>query len=33
MNVLASRVLLRTADFERSFRFYTYCLGLHIYRE
>ncbi len=33
MEVLSSRVLLRPADFERSFRFYTYTLGLHIYRE
>src|SRR5215210_5139011 len=29
----SSRVLLRPADFERSFRFYAQTLGLHIYRE
>ncbi len=33
MEVLSSRVLLRSADFERSFRFYAQTLGLHIYRE
>jgi len=33
MEVLSSRVLLRPADFEQSFRFYGQTLGLHIYRE
>ncbi len=33
MEVLSSRVLLRPANFERSFRFYTETLGLHVYRE
>jgi predicted enzyme related to lactoylglutathione lyase len=33
MEVLSSRVLLRPADFERSFRFYAESLGLHVYRE
>ena len=33
MEVLSSRVLVRPADFERSFRFYAETLGLHIYRE
>jgi catechol 2,3-dioxygenase-like lactoylglutathione lyase family enzyme len=33
MDVLSSRVLLRPTDFERSFRFYTESLGLHLYRE
>jgi predicted enzyme related to lactoylglutathione lyase len=31
--VLSSRVLVRPTDFERSFRFYAECLGLHVYRE
>lgn len=33
MEVLSSRVLLRPAEFERSFRFYAQTLGLHVYRE
>jgi catechol 2,3-dioxygenase-like lactoylglutathione lyase family enzyme len=33
MEVLSSRVLVRPTDFERSFRFYTESLGLHVYRE
>ena len=33
MEVLSSRVLLRPANFEQSFRFYAEILGLHIYRE
>jgi predicted enzyme related to lactoylglutathione lyase len=33
MEVLSSRVLVRPADFERSFRFYAESLGLHVYRE
>jgi catechol 2,3-dioxygenase-like lactoylglutathione lyase family enzyme len=33
MEVLSSRVLLRPADFERSFRFYAEILDLHVYRE
>jgi predicted enzyme related to lactoylglutathione lyase len=33
MEVLSSRVLLRPADFEHSFRFYAEILGLHVYRE
>jgi catechol 2,3-dioxygenase-like lactoylglutathione lyase family enzyme len=33
MEVLSSRVLLRPANFERSFRFYTQTLDLHVYRE
>ncbi len=33
MEVLSNRVLLRPANFERSFRFYAQTLGLHIYRE
>jgi predicted enzyme related to lactoylglutathione lyase len=33
MEVLSSRVLVRPADFERSFRFYAENLGLHLYRE
>src|SRR5687768_14399585 len=33
MEVLSSRVLVRPTDFERSFRFYTDSLGLHVYRE
>jgi predicted enzyme related to lactoylglutathione lyase len=33
MEVLASRVLVRPTDFERSFRFYAENLGLHVYRE
>jgi catechol 2,3-dioxygenase-like lactoylglutathione lyase family enzyme len=33
MEVLSSRVLLRPANFERSFRFYTEILDLHVYRE
>ena len=31
--MLSSRVLLRPANFERSFRFYTQTLDLHVYRE
>ena len=31
--MLSSRVLLRPANFERSFRFYTEALDLHVYRE
>jgi predicted enzyme related to lactoylglutathione lyase len=33
MEVLSSRVLLRPANFERSFRFYSETLRLHVYRE
>jgi catechol 2,3-dioxygenase-like lactoylglutathione lyase family enzyme len=33
MEILASRVLLRPADFDRSFSFYGATLGLHLYRE
>jgi predicted enzyme related to lactoylglutathione lyase len=33
MEVLSSRMLLRPTDFERSFRFYAECLGLHVYRQ
>ena len=33
MEVLSSRVLLQPTDFERSFRFYSETLGLHVYRE
>ena len=33
MEVLSSRVLVRPTDFERSFRFYTESLSLHVYRE
>jgi predicted enzyme related to lactoylglutathione lyase len=33
MEVLSSRVLVRPNDFERSFRFYTESLGLHVSRE
>ncbi len=33
MEVLSSRVLVRSTDFERSFRFYAESLGLHVYRE
>jgi predicted enzyme related to lactoylglutathione lyase len=33
MEVLSSRVLLHPTDFERSLRFYSESLGLHIYRE
>jgi catechol 2,3-dioxygenase-like lactoylglutathione lyase family enzyme len=33
MEVLSSRVLLRPANFERSFRFYAQTLDLHVYRE
>jgi predicted enzyme related to lactoylglutathione lyase len=33
MEVLSSRVLVHPTDFERSFRFYTESLGLHVYRE
>jgi predicted enzyme related to lactoylglutathione lyase len=31
--VLSSRVLLRPANFERSFQFYSQTLDLHVYRE
>ena len=33
MEVLSSRVLLRPANFERSFQFYSQTLGLHVDRE
>jgi predicted enzyme related to lactoylglutathione lyase len=33
MEVLSGRVLLHPKDFERSLRFYSESLGLHIYRE
>jgi predicted enzyme related to lactoylglutathione lyase len=33
MEVLSSRVLLHPNDFERSLRFYSESLGLHVYRE
>jgi predicted enzyme related to lactoylglutathione lyase len=33
MEVLSSRVLLRPANFERSFQFYSQTLSLHVYRE
>ena len=33
MEVLSSRILLQPRDFERSLRFYSESLGLHIYRE
>ena len=33
MEVLASRLLVRPTDFERSFPFYAETLGLHVYRE
>jgi predicted enzyme related to lactoylglutathione lyase len=33
MEVLSSRVLLHPNDFERSLRFHSESLGLHIYRE
>jgi predicted enzyme related to lactoylglutathione lyase len=33
MEVLSSRVLLHPKNFERSLRFYSESLGLHIYRE
>ena len=33
MEVLSSRVLLRPANFERSFQFYSQTLDLHVYRE
>jgi catechol 2,3-dioxygenase-like lactoylglutathione lyase family enzyme len=33
MEVLSSRVLLQPVDFERSLRFYSDILGLHVYRE
>lgn len=33
MEVLSSRVLLYPEDFERSLRFYSETLGLHVYRE
>ena len=33
MEILSSRVLVRPAGFERSFRFYAESLGLHVYRE
>jgi hypothetical protein len=33
MEVLSSRVLVHPTDFQRSFRFYAECLGLHVYRE
>jgi predicted enzyme related to lactoylglutathione lyase len=33
MEVLSSRILLHPKDFERTLRFYSESLGLHIYRE
>ena len=33
MEVLSSRVLLQPLDFERSLRFYSDTLGLHVYRD
>src|ERR671910_3521803 len=33
MEMLSSRVLLRPANFERSFQFYSQTLRLHVYRE
>ncbi len=33
MEVLSSRVLLRPANFERSFQFYSRTLRLYVYRE
>ena len=33
MDVLASRVLLRPVDFDRSYAFYARTLGLHVFRE
>ena len=33
MEVLSTRVLLHPTDFERSLRFYSDTLGLHVYRE
>jgi predicted enzyme related to lactoylglutathione lyase len=33
MEVLSSRVLLQPVDFERSLRFYSDILGLHVYRD
>jgi predicted enzyme related to lactoylglutathione lyase len=33
MEVLSSRVLVHPTDFERSFRFYTESLALHVYRQ
>ena len=33
MEVLSSRGLLQPTDFEKSFRFYSETLGLHVYRE
>ena len=33
MEVLSSRLLVHPTEFERSFRFYTESLGLHVYRE
>jgi catechol 2,3-dioxygenase-like lactoylglutathione lyase family enzyme len=33
VEVLASRVLLRPADFERSYAFYARTVGLHLFRE
>ncbi len=33
MEVLSSRMLLRPANFERSFQFYSQTLRLHVYRE
>jgi predicted enzyme related to lactoylglutathione lyase len=33
MEVLASRAVLRPADFNRAFEFYAHQLGLHIFRE
>jgi catechol 2,3-dioxygenase-like lactoylglutathione lyase family enzyme len=33
MEILASRVLLRPVDFDRSYAFYAGTLGLHLFRE
>lgn len=33
MEVLASRVLLKPVDFDRSYAFYAQTLGLHLFRE
>jgi predicted enzyme related to lactoylglutathione lyase len=33
VEVLASRILLRPTDFDRSFEFYRHTLGLHVFRE
>lgn len=33
MEILASRVLLHPSDFDRSFDFYAWVVGLHLFRE